>query len=110
MPPVLGPLSPSSRALWSWLVASGSTLLPSTMTMKLASSPTQELLDHHAVAGLAEGIAREHVVHRGDRPASSVVGEDHALAGRQAVGLDHDRARPARGCRPRAGAISVKVR
>src|SRR6266850_3601445 len=39
MPPVLGPSSPSRRRLWSWLVASGSALVPSLMTMKLASSP-----------------------------------------------------------------------
>src|SRR5688572_15591296 len=39
MPPVFGPSSPSRRRLWSWLVASGSTCVPSLMTMKLASSP-----------------------------------------------------------------------
>ena len=39
MPPVFGPASPSSRRLWSWLVAMGSALWPSHMTMKLASSP-----------------------------------------------------------------------
>ncbi len=33
MPPVFGPRSPSSRRLWSWLVASGSTCAPSLMTM-----------------------------------------------------------------------------
>jgi hypothetical protein len=38
------------------------------MTMKLASSPVQELLDHHAAEpGVAEGIAGEHVTHRGFR-------------------------------------------
>ncbi len=41
MPPVFGPRSPSSRALWSWEVASGSTSLPLTMQMKLASSPVR---------------------------------------------------------------------
>ncbi len=41
MPPVLGPLSPSPTRLWSWLVAIGSTFSPSTMTMKLASSPSR---------------------------------------------------------------------
>ena len=39
MPPVFGPTSWSSRRLWSWLVASGTTFLPSLSTMKLASSP-----------------------------------------------------------------------
>ena len=42
MPPVLGPASPSKIRLWSWLVASGRTFLPSTMTMKLASSPAMK--------------------------------------------------------------------
>src|SRR6266571_4961017 len=41
MPPVLGPSSPSFRRLWSWLVARGSTCLPSARTMKLASSPSR---------------------------------------------------------------------
>ncbi len=41
MPPVLGPLSPSSRALWSWEVARGRISLPSVITMKLASSPAR---------------------------------------------------------------------
>src|SRR5258706_6977115 len=40
MPPVFGPRSPSKMRLWSWLEASGRTFLPSTMTMKLASSPS----------------------------------------------------------------------
>src|SRR5437588_9846 len=39
MPPVLGPRSSSSRRLWSCDEASGSTLRPSAITMKLASSP-----------------------------------------------------------------------
>ena len=42
MPPVFGPWSPSRSRLWSWLVASGSTCVPSLMTMKLASSPSRK--------------------------------------------------------------------
>ncbi len=42
MPPVLGPVSPSARRLWSCDEASGSTLRPSTSTMKLASSPARK--------------------------------------------------------------------
>ena len=42
MPPVFGPSSSSRRRLWSWLDASGSTLRPSTITMKLASSPARK--------------------------------------------------------------------
>ncbi len=41
MPPVLGPVSPSPTRLWSWLVAIGSATRPSTMEMKLASSPSR---------------------------------------------------------------------
>ena len=41
MPPVFGPVSPLPIRLWSWLEASASTFLPSTMTMKLASSPSR---------------------------------------------------------------------
>ena len=36
MPPVLGPWSPSSRRLWSWLVASTCSSVPWATTMKLA--------------------------------------------------------------------------
>ena len=41
MPPVFGPASPSPRRLWSCDVASGNTWLPSTIAMKLASSPSR---------------------------------------------------------------------
>ena len=41
IPPVLGPVSPSPTRLWSWLVAIGSAVRPSTIEMKLASSPSR---------------------------------------------------------------------
>jgi hypothetical protein len=41
MPPVLGPVSPSPTALWSWAEASGSAYPPSTKAKKLASSPSR---------------------------------------------------------------------
>ena len=41
MPPVLGPRSPSSLALWSCEEAKGITVLPSVKTIKLASSPSR---------------------------------------------------------------------
>ena len=46
-------------------------------------------LDHDTAAGLAEGIAGEHVAHRilGGR---QVHRDDHALAGGQSIGLDDD--------------------
>ena len=42
MPPVFGPASPSRRRLWSCDDASASTWRPSTITMKLASSPARK--------------------------------------------------------------------
>ena len=89
MPPVLGPVSPSPMRLWSWLEASASTFLPSTMTMKLASSPSRNssmttrapaspsLLPDSMSSMAACASARRH-------------GDDDALAGSQAVGLDDD--------------------
>ncbi len=50
----------------------------------------QELFDHDAGTGIAEGIAGEHVAH-GVFGFGQGHGDDHALAGGQAVGLDHDR-------------------
>ncbi len=57
--------------------------------MKLASSPKQAFLDHHAVAGFAHAVAGEHGVDCGMRFFGGRR-DHHALAGRQAVGLDHD--------------------
>lgn len=50
----------------------------------------EELLDDHARTGFTESVAGEHVAHRvlGFLQGH---GDDHALAGGQAVGLDHDR-------------------
>jgi hypothetical protein len=89
MPPVFGPGRRRARACgpgW-WPAAARAAVDHDDETRFLAD---QEFLDHHAVAGFAEGIAGEHVAHCRDR-LSSVVGDDHALAGRQPVGLDHDR-------------------
>ena len=57
--------------------------------MKLASSPMQAFLDHHAVAGFAHAVAGEHGVDGGVRFLRGRR-DDHALAGGQPVGLDHD--------------------
>ena len=50
----------------------------------------EKLLDHHATAGFAKGIAREHV---GDGRLGVFQGfcHDHALAGGQAIGFYHNR-------------------
>lgn len=50
----------------------------------------EELLDHHARACVTESIAGQHVTH-GFLGFLEGHGNDHALAGGQAVGLDHDR-------------------
>ena len=47
-----------------------------------------EFLDHHFGAGFAE-LAAEHVGERG-LGLGAGLGDDHALAGGEAVGLEHD--------------------
>ena len=89
MPPVFGPASPSPRRLWSCEVASGSTCAPSTMAMKLASSPSR----NSSMTTLSPAGPK--------RPANIACGgrdgfvgrraDHHALAGREAVGLDDQR-------------------
>ena len=78
MPPVFGPLSPSPTRLWSWLVAIGSVLAVDHDD-EAGLLAIEELLDHHARAGVAEGIAGEHVAH-GGFGFVQVHGDDHALA------------------------------
>jgi len=58
--------------------------------MKLASSPYEEILDHDAGAGIAQLVAGQHVVD-GGVGFVECHGDDDALAGGQAVGLDDDR-------------------
>ena len=50
----------------------------------------QELLDHYPPAGLTEGIPRQHVLERAP-DGRLILGDHHALAGRQTVGLEHQR-------------------
>ena len=108
MPPVFGPVSPSPTRLWSWLVAIGSAVRPSTIEMKLASSPSRNSSITTRAPALAEGVAAEHV---GDRGLGFGQGHrhDHALAGGEAVGLDHDRRALARARRPAPASISVNT-
>jgi hypothetical protein len=89
MPPVLGPRSPSSRRLWSWLVASATTSLPSHMTMKLASSPSR----NSSMTTRAPPSPRSRPAASGRSPHALLQpsGHDDALAGGQTVGLDDDR-------------------
>ena len=90
MPPVFGPVSPSPTRLWSCEVAIGSAVLPSTIEMKLASSPSRNSSITTRAPAVAEGVAGEHVAHRG-LGFGQRHRDDHALAGGQAIGLDHDR-------------------
>ncbi len=87
MPPVLGPSSPSKARLWSWAAPNSSEVSPSHRANSEASSPAMNSSITTARPGRAE------------RPPSMssiaasaswrVVGDRHALAGGQAVGLDH---------------------
>ena len=90
MPPVFGPLSPSKARLWSCAATSGSACSPSHSAKKLDLLAVQEFLDHDRGAGRAEAVARQHVARRLDRLLDGL-GHDDALAGGEAVGLDHDR-------------------
>ena len=54
----------------------------------------EEFLDHHSRAGVAEGVALEHVADRGFGLRQRRR-HHHALARGQAIGLDHDRRAPA---------------
>ena len=89
MPPVFGPWSPSNARLWSCAEASAIAVSPSQSAKNDASSPVEKFLHHDFGAGRAERAA-EHHVDRGFAPRRCLR-HHHALAGRQAVGLDDDR-------------------
>ena len=86
MPPVFGPWSPSKARLWSWAVPSKRQSSPSARTKRLASSPGM----NSSMTTRAPGPSREDRVERGVRLGEGL-GDGHALAGGEAVGLDHDR-------------------
>ena len=88
MPPVFGPRSPSCRRLWSCEVASGSTCMPSAMTMKLASSPARNssiTSCSPAAPNCPANIAScwQRLLERSR--------DHHALAGREPARLHHQR-------------------
>ena len=67
----------------------GTTLpAPSARTMNEASSPCEKLLDHQPVAGGSESPC-DHDPVEGRDGLLQVGADQHALAGRQAVGLQH---------------------
>jgi hypothetical protein len=67
MPPVLGPWSPSFRRLWSWLVASARAWRAVAHDDEAGFLALEELLDHHARAGIAHLVVGEHHVDGGVR-------------------------------------------
>jgi hypothetical protein len=90
MPPVFGPWSASFRRLWSWRGGQRQHVLAVAHDDEAGFFAGQEFLDHDARAGVAEAVIRQHVVDRLVRFFQRH-GDHHALAGRQAVGLDDDR-------------------
>ncbi len=104
MPPVLGPASPSSRRLWSWLEAMGSTCVPSHMTMKLASSPSRN--SSITISSPASPKRPASMDSAAATASAAVCGDDHALAGGQAAGLHHD----GHGLRGQPRGIEIRAR
>ena len=88
MPPVLGPVSPSPTRLWSCAVASGQRVRAVDQGEEARLLAVQELLDDDLGAGGAERAGEAGV--DGRLGLRRGLGDDHALAGRQAVGLDDD--------------------
>ncbi len=62
MPPVFGPWSPSKMRLWSWLEASREHVLAIDHDDEAGFLAVEEVLDHDAGAGIAQLVARQHVV------------------------------------------------
>ena len=103
MPPVLGPVSPSPTRLKSCADASGTTRVPSVTQSSETSGPDEALLDHDGAPGLAEGRARQLRLDVGRRLVVRV-GDEHALARGQPVGL-HDVGRRERAKEVERGAL-----
>ena len=104
MPPVFGPSSPSNARLWSCAIAIDAASRAVAEHEQRDLGPGEALFDHARAAGVAERVAREVRAHRIARFADRL-GDDHALAGREPVGLDDvepgQRARGTRTRRPR---------
>ncbi len=89
MPPVLGPLSPSKTRLWSCARGQRNGVLAIAEHEEGDFLARQEFLHHHFGAGLAHAAAEDHL-ERG-LGLFQRHGDDHALAGGEPIGLDHDR-------------------
>ena len=88
MPPVLGPPSPSPQPLEVLGRGQGASRSAVAQHQQRALGPGQALLDHHPPAGVPEGLAGQLGVDVG-LGLGQRVGDQHALAGGQPVGLDH---------------------
>ena len=89
MPPVLGPVSPSPTRLWSCAEPNGTMVLPSVSAKKLASSPSRNSSITTSAPALAEPPANISSI--AASASARVVGDRHALARGEPVGLDHHR-------------------
>jgi hypothetical protein len=105
MPPVFGPCSPSKARLWSWAQPNTIESLPSqsansepispsrnsSITTRAPAAPNRPPKASSMAASASTRVVRDH----------------HALAGRQAVGLDHiGRLEPVQGAALASGALS----
>ena len=93
MPPVLGPVSPSPDALVVLGRGQRQRMLPVDQGEEAQLLAFEEFLDDDFGSGGAEDLVGHHGV---DRFAGLLerLGDDHALAGGEPVGLDHDRQAP----------------
>jgi hypothetical protein len=89
MPPVFGPVSPSPMRLWSCEVGQDDVVAARHDDEERGLLAEQAVLDEDLAAGGAEFVAREHVAH-GGLGLGEGLGDDHALARGEAVGLDDD--------------------
>ncbi len=89
MPPVFGPVSPSPTRLWSWAVPMGKHGYPIGQDEEAGLFAVHEFFDHHFGARPRQ---RHRRTSRQCRPAPRLQrhGHDHAFAGGQTIGLDHE--------------------
>ena len=88
MPPVLGPRSPSKTALWSWADASGQTVRPSVSAKTETSSPSR-YSSTTTRAPASPNTRRSSMSWIARSGLDGIGAQDGALAGREAVRLDH---------------------
>ena len=108
MPPVLGPVSPSPTRLKSWAGVRATARVPSQIAKTDTSGPiipSSMTTVRPASPNDAAGELRPHVGLR----LGEILGDEHALAGRQPVGLHHPGRRQRCGGSSSAGSTSSKV-